>query len=535
MSSAETRKITDVAGLFDATGYPDAFLAGYTPMECLAHGHGTETFVVRAKTDGTHYIAKCYDLTVYPDVHEDVILSGLCDQGFPAFIESYRNSQMHISIREYIVGEPLDRYVTDNRLSQRRVMQICDQLCSLLRCLHEREQPIIHRDIKPQNVIIRPDGQAVLIDFDIARQYQDGLETDTQTLGTRYYAPPEQYGFTQTDARADIYSFGVLMRFLMTHCDTCLPNANSRAMRRIIERCTAFAPQDRFENTKSLQKALWHAREHPSRRVVRAASVILAVGVLLGTGFTLGRFTTLFSPVPVTIVFHEPLIEAAVRIQLGVDANEQLTTEKLNVVRKLFIFGTEVAEASNSFPEGLGDAKRHTRGDIVSLHDFALLPNLEEIELSYQRLEDLSGIETLPYLQVLCLRHTNATDLTPLSELKNLRQLSLYDTNVSDLSSLARCEKLSVIDVGATLINRIENLTAFSSVQNLYLSRLKLQDLQGIDRFTCLKTLDLRDTEIMQLDGLQNVSTLDTVYASGELHARLTVLLEGTGIAVIGI
>jgi hypothetical protein len=114
---------------------------------------------------------------------------------------------------------------------------------------------------------MKDDGQVVLIDFDIARVYNSESETDTQFFGTREYAPPEQYGFSQTDSRADIYSFGILLRYILTGNER--ENANVRIYKplaRIIKKCTAFAPKERFTSADAVKKALLTANPKAQRK-----------------------------------------------------------------------------------------------------------------------------------------------------------------------------------------------------------------------------------------------------------------------------
>ena len=112
-------------------------------------------------------------------------------------------------IEEYVEGRSLGMV----KLSAKQFRCVVGDLCSVLEYLHGKG--IIHRDIKPSNIIYKEDGHICLIDFDAARMPKDDLEQDTRLLGTRGYAPPEQYGFSQTDARADIYSMGVMLTQLM--------------------------------------------------------------------------------------------------------------------------------------------------------------------------------------------------------------------------------------------------------------------------------------------------------------------------------
>lgn len=97
------------------------------------------------------------------------------------------------------------------------------QLCDVLEYLHQRTPPVIYRDMKPSNVMLKPNGLLELVDFGIAREYRgDGTSvnaavSDTSQLGTRGFAPPEQYGGGgQTDARSDVYALGATLYTLLT-------------------------------------------------------------------------------------------------------------------------------------------------------------------------------------------------------------------------------------------------------------------------------------------------------------------------------
>ena len=109
-------------------------------------------------------------------------------------------------------------------------------------------------EVKPENVILRG-SEAVLIDFDAARIYKDESEGDTQILGTTGFAAPEQYGISQSDERADIYSLGVLLNIMLTGKHPSRGLADGR-MGRIVQKCTMTAPEKRYQSAKALLEAL---------------------------------------------------------------------------------------------------------------------------------------------------------------------------------------------------------------------------------------------------------------------------------------
>lgn len=140
--------------------------------------------------------------------------------GIPALYESFRDSENWYVVLEYIEGQTLEEYVhqtPDGYLSEREVAEIGQKLASLLQAIHKRN--VIFRDVKPANIMLTPQRKLYLIDFGIARFFTSGQKKDTTPLGSPGYAPPEQYGRAQTDARADIYGLGATFQTLLTGSD----------------------------------------------------------------------------------------------------------------------------------------------------------------------------------------------------------------------------------------------------------------------------------------------------------------------------
>jgi predicted Ser/Thr protein kinase len=272
--------VSDIENAFDASRYPAGFLEQYDQMECLAASRGTETFLVRQKDSEKLFVAKCYDHSLYSFIPESSILKALNHKGLPGFADEFQNEDTVCIVREYIEGNPLNQYIAEKRPSNQEIIAIGIALCDILIYLHGRKPPVIHRDIKPQNVILKDNGQIVLIDFDIARIYNMESESDTQFFGTREYAPPEQYGFSQTDSRTDIYSFGILLRRMLTGSER--ENSNARIYKplaRIIKKCTAFAPKERFTSAEAVRKALLAA--NPKAQRTRKALITLCSTAVL--------------------------------------------------------------------------------------------------------------------------------------------------------------------------------------------------------------------------------------------------------------
>ena len=290
--------LQSILDAYDSVPYPEAFLAEYNIMECLSERKGVCTFLVR-NAEGEDSVAKCYEKKVW-GITQNSILETLDHKGLPKHIVTYENEDTIVTVREYIEGIPLGRMAKEKDLSEQEIVQICIQLCDILAYLHHREEPVIHRDIKPQNIIVRPDGSVALIDFDIARVYRSGNDADTMFFGTVAYAPPEQYGYSQTDCRTDIYSLGIVLRWLLT--GSTKENQNIRVYRplaKIIRKCTAFSPKERYSDVSQVKKELLAANPGSQRMHaallalcgIAAAAILIFAGVKIYQKVTYTPFT----------------------------------------------------------------------------------------------------------------------------------------------------------------------------------------------------------------------------------------------------
>lgn len=195
-------------------------------------------------------------------------------------------------IEDYIEGETLSSILeTSGAQPQNLVIEWAIQICSALEYLHTRKPPIIYRDMKPANIMLKPDGNIKVIDFGIAREYKDQNLGDTVNLGTKGYAAPEQFGGRgQTDARTDIYCLGVTLYHLVTGQNPCEPPYElypirhwnpglSVGLEEIIQKCTQLNPADRYQSCAELLYALKHYEEygavHRAKQKKKLTSFIL--------------------------------------------------------------------------------------------------------------------------------------------------------------------------------------------------------------------------------------------------------------------
>lgn len=177
-------------------------------------------------------------------------------QGIPKIYDLIKNGKKAFVIEAYIHGSSLEKLLEQKgSLESQEAAAIALDVCRILRRLHEQEKPVIHRDIKPSNLMISMEGTVYIIDFDAARVYSKEKQKDTQLLGTKRYAPPEQYGLGQTDVRSDLYALGVTLNVMMTgaYPDEQLPEG---IIGDIISRCVRWDPEERYQTAKELEKDL---------------------------------------------------------------------------------------------------------------------------------------------------------------------------------------------------------------------------------------------------------------------------------------
>lgn len=255
-----------------------------------------------------------YEVVKQNLIAETDILKRLNHPNLPSIIDVIDGEDTFLIVMDYIEGRPLSEALQrEGAQPQDRVIEWAKQICDVLGYLHSRKPPIIYRDMKPSNVMLRPDGNIMIIDFGTAREYKSASIADTTCLGTQGYAAPEQFGgHGQTDARTDIYCLGATLYHLLTGHNPCLPpyemypirqwNPNlSSGLEQIIQKCTQKNPNDRYQSCAELMYALEHYDEldyeykkvqNRKWKLFLTTSILTAVSLTACVGFRMAESNT---------------------------------------------------------------------------------------------------------------------------------------------------------------------------------------------------------------------------------------------------
>lgn len=443
---------------------PSVLKGAYEVESCLKSSEGREVFLLRAK-DGQSYILKTQPAGRSDSLKNEFDMLRLLDcPNLPQAVDCFVENGVEYFLRAYAEGISLYDHLRQNGpLGEETSIAVALSLCNTLQHLHTQNPPVIHRDIKPQNVILAPDGSCKLIDLGTARLYKENEQCDTVFMGTQATAPPEQFGYRQTDARADIYGLGMLLRFMLSgDFDTRKRPKASFLLRRVVDRCTAFDPKNRFRSVGRLACALRLARHKKAVYTAAVALLGLAAFAVLLFSWAAGQ----------GVRFENALLEQAVRQELALSAIEPVPRKRLSEVTNISICRQEVMDEWHLHNE----AHRSTiynnvpdvRGDIKDLSELSLLPNLQALVLDYQQIEDISSLAKLP-----------------------LTQLSLCGNHISDISALAHCTGLTVLRLEENPIENGDALRSLVSLRELAIRETRIGDAACFS-YLPLETLSIR-------------------------------------------
>ncbi|NTW97771.1 MAG: protein kinase, partial [Oscillochloris sp.] len=209
---------------------------------------------------------------------EFAVIYRLRHPNLPRYYEMFEHAGAGFLVMDFVYGQSLYAIMKrqNGPISEQMVFGYADQISEVLTYLHSHSPPVIHRDIKPQNVLLTSEGQVKLVDFGLVKQGQ-AIVQGTARAGTLFYAPPEQW-LGGTDTRSDIYSFGATLYHLLTgrqpppgihryrsSPDPLQPPAaiNPRvtsALSAVVMRAMHLDPARRFFSISDMHQALLDAR-----------------------------------------------------------------------------------------------------------------------------------------------------------------------------------------------------------------------------------------------------------------------------------
>lgn len=222
-------------------------LSLYVEKKLIQKDDTCSIFLTQSSLDGKLYIKR-----VYHEDKRDIFraLQAVTSNYIPQIYEVIFLNDLFV-IEEYVPGRLLSD-IQKEKHSSKEYIQMAWCIAKAMQALQEKK--IVHRDIKTQNIIACTDGTYKLIDYGIARLYDSEKQRDTEQFGTRGYAAPEQYGFSQSDAKTDCYSYGQMLKEMEENWNV------PYFMKKIIKRCTKFDPTERYENASAILKALQRGR-----------------------------------------------------------------------------------------------------------------------------------------------------------------------------------------------------------------------------------------------------------------------------------
>ena len=523
---------------------PEDMQEHWTVYECLKESEDSSTFLVKETVTGILCVLKWGRNRQAEFLRNEMeIMEKMADRKLSGIPKTYRifeeNGEVYL-VREYIEGMSLAQMVLQKGgISEAEICRISRKICQTAEQFQNPDEPMIHRDIKPENIVVTPGGEVVFIDFGTMRSYKKDGSRDTFVVGTRGTAAPEQYGYTQTDQRTDVYAIGQTMLYMVSESyekNQLSECAVSRRMKKIIEKACSFEPDKRYGDAAQLRRAVEKCQANNRKKVYKKAGAVfglIAAGYILaifspdGTVIENKRIETAEQSaaeeqIQAEITFREELIEEAVRKELGLSKTDKITASMLEDVRKLRIVGKEILDDEDTFwgeghhVDGKDSSFGSVRGNITDLSDLAQMVNLEELALCNQKIEDISGLKELP-LKKLYLSKNMITDFSVLLNLIDLDTLCIMENPAENLSVIGECTgilRLNIQGMNLTDIDFLKNL----SLDYLDMSNVEVENniFEPLTEMKKLDTLCMCDVNEAVAETLSQMSTLKALFMWGD-------------------
>ena len=492
-----------------------------------------------------------------------------------AFPKEYRSSVYQEEngteylLKHYIPGMDLEDYQERNRpLSVQEVLRLAIQICEIVEKLHTLTPPILHRDIKPKNLIIDYKGSPHLIDFETARNYCENKSKDTVLLGTEGNAAPEQYGYSQTDVRTDIFGIGKVLEFLCVENDICkIKNARTRKqIKNITATATAFDPAHRYQSVFMLKCALKKVLRRVDEgyllkkiHIIGTVEAVTAVLLLFAAFWEAGIFyqkpssaelktgktpdilksSETKTPFPVAEaspeksdkadeessekesgplrqsdgqpLFHTGDMEDVVKTITGKNKIGQKDYEQIT---KIAVIGNQIYEAEiglEDMVDCMGFEENLINGGITDISLLSKMPNLKEIFLCDQKITDISPLKGLP-IEKLYLSGNQISDFSVIETLEQLNVLFIVDNPVSILPDLSKLKQFVRLNLSGNIYENLdflkESTVGSLDIRHIYVKSDDFSVLRSMANLSDLRTAENQQTFYAELPKLNQLTEL---------------------------
>ena len=469
----------------------------YTVKACIYEREKSACYLIQNKMTLDGYLLKIKECeedqrTLSLEKERLTQLSQLFPEDYEEPVYFWEKGKEYL-IRRYIKGMNLEEYRERNPLlTVREILELSIRICDIVARLHSQDPPMIHRDIKPQNLIIDYHGRMHLIDFETTRTYREGQEKDTHFWGTEQTAAPEQYGYAQTDVRTDVYAIGKVIAFLYygeydaenssadrlerLHCQS----GEEKKIRRVIDKATSFSPKDRYSDVFLLRKCLQNTMRAldtgAAYRRIRLIGALEAVAAV----FLLSTALFLFYIIPAREkdkMLPEGLVKEAVLVSLE---KESLSDGDFGRITRIAVIGNRVYDSDVTTRELENMVRNHefnsemTDGTIQDISMLAQMEHLTEVFLCGQNISDISALKGLP-IERLYLCGNQIRDFTVIETLDNLQVLYIVDNPVETMPDLSKCPNLATVNFSGNELENIDFL-AGSAVKKLMMTQIHVAD-----------------------------------------------------------
>lgn len=397
--------------------------------------------------------------------NEANILKRIDHPAIPRIVDILRENGVIYVVMDYVEGRTLAELVEEEGAqNQDIVIEWGIQLADALKYLHSMNPPIIYRDMKPSNVMLKPDGSVKLIDFGTAKEFKVEKIADTTALGTRGYAAPEQFGDStgkgkyNTDEKTDIYSLGATLYHMVTGKSPSDPpyeilpirewNLNlSQGLEVIIKKCTEPNPENRYKNCVELIYAFEHYdtldKSYQKKEIRKMCLFLFSICVtiffflLAGYGkrgkeeLQMQEYKTVINQAQ-SLIMKNQYDEAVTSLKAAIEKIDPTKAEAYEELINIYIIqgNLELGLSDICWYIDHYDSKKRPPSEVI--YDIAKLYfNQQEYKKCYQYVTMIDDIEEAKYYealsQIMSSLYVDANEYS--TELKNFE---LYNTTLQD-------------------------------------------------------------------------------------------------------